>query len=351
MQRVEAGRDLHALGLVDGLAVGHVDPRLLQRRTAVGEAILHHEVLRALRVDERRDIRPLGGNHRGDILAAELLQLLADGIGRARRDLVDHRPRERDLRLVGDVIHKRLRHKALLQPLVRHGQHRAAQLLAVVAAIIHGDDGQRRLAVFKAVQQHGADNRHRAGRLVRAVVDIRLNEREERSGGVFERVALLRDGEGNHLQARIGEDRLEAAPCLRHARLRLDGLAQRAEHALVGRRVRVERDGQHEVVIRRVNLIHHVEIEGLHAGDAAIHFALGDQRIGQTAHEDAEDVARAEVRPDRVRLRLFGRRLNVVFRQLDAGALPRGSILDSFKRQFHTLIPSSRSCRWLPRGR
>ena len=52
-----------------------------------------------------------------------------------------------------------------------------------------------------------------------------------------------------------------------------------------------------------------------------------------------------------MRLRLFGRRLNVVFRQLDAGALPRGGILDSFKRQFHPLIPSSRSCRWLPRGR
>ena len=351
MQRVEAGCDLHPLGLVDGLAVGHVDPRLLQRRTAVGEAILHHEILRLLCVDKRRDIRPFGRDDWRNRLAAELFQLRADGIRRTRRDFVDHRPREGDLSLIGDVIHKVLRHKALFQPLFRHRQHCAAQFFAVVAAIIHRNDGQRRFTVFKAMQQHGADDRHRACRFLRAVVDIRLHKREEIAGRILERIALLGNREGNHLQARIGKHGLEAVPVLRHIRLRFDRLAQRAQHALVGRRVRIQRDGQNKVVIRHINLIHHVEIKGLHTGDAAIHRALFQHRVSHAAHKDAENVARAEMRPNRVLLRLFRDRLHIIIRQFDAGALPGGAILDSFKRQFHELIPFSRSCRWLPTNR
>ena len=48
VQRVQAGGDLHALGLVDGLAVGHVDTGLLQRGAAVGELVLDDQILRAL---------------------------------------------------------------------------------------------------------------------------------------------------------------------------------------------------------------------------------------------------------------------------------------------------------------
>ena len=335
MQRVEAGRDLHALRAVDGVAVGHVDAGLLQRRTAVREAVLDDQVLRALGVDERRDVGALGGDDRRDVLAAELLELLADGVRRARGDLVDHAPREGDLRLVGDVIDERLGDEALLQPLLRHGEDGGTQLLAVVAAVVHGDDGDGRLAGFKAVIKQRADDRHRGGRLLRAVVDVGLDEREEVARGVAKRIALLRDGEGEHLQARVGEDLLEAAPARRDGGLRLDRLGQGADDLLVGRRVRVERDGEDEVVVRIVDLVHHVEIERLHAGDAAVHVAAGQQPVGDAADEDTEDVARAEMHPDRVLAGLLRDGLHVIGGQADAGLLPRGGVLDSLKCQPH----------------
>ena len=62
VQRVQAGGDLHALGLVDGLAVGHVDTGLLQRGAAVGELVLDDQILRALGVDERGNEGVLGGD-------------------------------------------------------------------------------------------------------------------------------------------------------------------------------------------------------------------------------------------------------------------------------------------------
>ena len=34
---VQAGRDLHPFGLIDGIAIGHVDAGFLQRRAAIGK--------------------------------------------------------------------------------------------------------------------------------------------------------------------------------------------------------------------------------------------------------------------------------------------------------------------------
>ena len=87
VQGVQAGGDLHALGLVDGLAIGQVDAGLLQCGAAVGELVLNHKVLRALGVDKGSDEGVLGGDDGSHALDAVLLQGLLDHLVGARGDL------------------------------------------------------------------------------------------------------------------------------------------------------------------------------------------------------------------------------------------------------------------------
>ena len=70
VERVQARRNLHALDAVHGVAVGHVDAGFLKRRASVGEVVLDDEILRAFRVDERRDERLLLSDERAHVLDA-----------------------------------------------------------------------------------------------------------------------------------------------------------------------------------------------------------------------------------------------------------------------------------------
>ena len=324
VQRVQAGGDLHALGLVDGLAVGHVDTGLLQRGAAVGELVLDDQILRALGVDERGNEGVLGGDDGGHAL-------LDDLVG-ARGDLVDHGPGEGDLGLIGQVVDEVLTDEALLQPCLGNGHNAGLQLLAVVGAVVHADDGQRIGAVLETLQQQGGDHAHGVAGVGGALVDVSLHDGHQAAVGTVQSVALLGDGEGDHLQAGIGEDLLEAGHHLRVGRVGAQALGHRADDLAAGGAVRVQGDVHRQVVIRGVDLVDDVVVEGVGCDDAAVGGTLVQQALLQRGDEAAEDVARTEVDPDGVLLGGGSHGSVVKGGQLDAQLFPLGFLVDDGRR-------------------
>ena len=332
VQRVQAGGDLHALGLVDGLAVGHVDTGLLQRGAAIGELVLDDQILRALGVDERGNEGVLGGDDGGHALDAVLLQRLLDDLVGARGDLVDHGPGEGDLGLIGQVVDEVLTDEALLQPCLGNGHDAGLQLLAVVGAVVHADDGQRIGTVLETLQQQSGDHAHGVAGVGGALVDVSLHDGHQAAVGTVQSVALLSDGEGDHLQAGIGEDLLEAGHHLRVGRVGAQALGHRADDLAAGGAVRVQGDVHRQVVIRGVDLVDDVVVEGVGCDDAAVSGTLVQQALLQRGDEAAEDVARTEVDPDGVLLGGGSHGSVVKGGQLDAQLFPLGFLVDDGRR-------------------
>ena len=332
MQGVQAGGDLHALGLVDGLAVGQVDAGLLQCGAAVGELVLNHKVLRALGVDKGGDEGVLGGDDGSHALDAVLLQGLLDHLVGARGDLVDHGPGEGDLALIGQVVDEVLTDEALLQPSLGNGHDAGLQLLAVVRAVVHADNCQRGGAVLETLQQQGGDHAHGVACVGGTLVNVGLHNGHQAAVGTIERVALLGDGEGDHLQAGIGEDLLEAGHHLGVGRVGAQALGHRADDLAAGGAVRVQGDIHRQVVIRGVDLVDDVVVEGVGCDDAAVGQTLVQQTLLQGGDKAAEDVAGTEVDPDGMLLGGGGHGGVVKCGQLDAQLFPLSLLVDDGRR-------------------
>ena len=248
MQGVEAGGDLHPLGLVDGLPVAEDDAHFVQRRTAVGELVLDHQVLGPLGVDEGRGIASFfrhDGLHALDAVGGEALLHHLGGTG---HDLVDHAPGETDLALIVQPVHKALLHQTVSAPDFGDLRHAVVEGLTVVAAVIEAAHGQREAAGLIAPVEELGEGGHGVFRVVGALLHIGLHGGQQRPIGIVELVALLGDGEGEHLQTRIGEDLPEAG----HGRLigavGLDALGDAADDLPAGGGVGIEGHGDAEVV-------------------------------------------------------------------------------------------------------
>ena len=300
MQRVQAGGDLHPLGLVHGVPVGQVDAGLLQRRAAVGELVLHYQVLRALGVDEGRNVGVPGGDDGRHALDAVFGQRFLHHLVGAGGDLVDHGPGEGDLALVLEVIQEVLPHKALLLPGFGHRHHAGLQLLAVMGAVVHADHGQRRGARAEPLIQQGGHHAHGVAGVFGAFVHVGLDDRHQAAVGAVEGVALLGDGEGDHLQAGVGEDLFETGHHGGVGGIGAQGLGHRTDDLAAGGAVGVQRDHHGQVVIGGVDLVDDVVVEGVRRDDAAVGQPLVEQPLLQRRDEPAENVARAEMHPHRV---------------------------------------------------
>ena len=174
MQRVQASGHLHALHVGNGFAAGKIDARGFQRRPAVGEIVLNHEVFLFLGVHEGGGVGLARGDDEFRVLKAVLAEHFRHARIRTRRDLIDHRPGEGDLLAqIGGEFRVAL------------GEHfdHVLQLFAVAGAIVHAHQGDGRGARAHAVTQQ---------------ICQRAHQRTRRMGelGI---VALFRDGEAGHL--------------------------------------------------------------------------------------------------------------------------------------------------------
>ena len=352
MQRVEAGADFHLLDLVHSLAVAVQHAAQLQRGTTIGVVILDAEVLGLLGVDKRSGKGVLLGDDGVVVLKAVVSQhLLYLGI-RARGDLVDHAPGERDLGFVLHISQELSGDQALLCPLGSVSQNRTLDLIAVVRAVVHALHGQGQFACLEALVQQSGDLAHgqHGGQ---AALQI--------SGS--NAVALLGDGEGDHLQAGVLEDLHQTCPVGTEGVISLQALGNGSDDLLLDLAGGLQADQQAQVIVGLVSLVDDLVVEAFSHDDAAVVLAAVQCIVQHGSGESAEDVACAKVHPSGLGVGLGLDSLDVEFGQLVALFCPLGGQIAVFDiRQLHNHQPffssSRRSSRsqipsiyWMPRAR
>ena len=338
VQRVQAGRDLHALGHIDDVPGRHIDARFLKSRTAVRETVLNDQILGDFRIDERRYKCPAGCLDGTHIFHAALCEHRLDLLVRARCDLVDHAPREGDGLLVLHVPDEFFGDKSLLLPLLSDRHDAGLQLLAVVAAVVHADDCERELPCVEALKEHGADNAHGMSCMRRAFLDISGDNFHKVPGEIIDRIALLRDRKADHLEGRIPEYFLH--PVEGSVRgTHCDGLSDSSHYILIHGSVRVERDHHAEVVIRMIAEIDNIVIERVDSDDSSVRLSLVQELLLELGNETAENVACAEMHPDRILLCRSSHLFHVICGKRDAGLLPPCLVAEACKIHFHSLLP------------
>ena len=204
-----------------------------------------------------------------------------------------------------------------------------------MAAVVHGHQRNRVRAGAKAAQHHRADDAHRVTRGVRALGHVRDDDRHQLAGHVAQRVALLRDGEGDHLQGGIDENLRKARHLARVLRVGAQALGDGGDDLAAGGGVRIERDVHGQAVERIVDFGDNLVVEGIRRDDAAVGQAFIEQLLLQGGNEAAEDIARTEVHPDRVLLRRVRHGLHVILRHGDAHLLPRSAVRECGTIHFH----------------
>ena len=235
---------------------------------------------------------------------------LLDLLMRTRGDLVDHRPGEGDLLLVLQVVEEGGGHESVVDPALGIGEDASLDLVAIVRAVVHRLYGEGQLSGLPALVEQCADLAH-GEEWLHAACEV----------GLVEAVALLGDGEGDHLQARVAEDLDEALP-VGELGIGLEGLGDAGADLLLDGACRLEADEQGEVVIGGVGLVDDLEVEGLGDDDATIVLACVQGIVEDGSGEGTEDVASAEVYPCRFLGRLLAHGLDIEFGELVALGFP-----------------------------
>ena len=189
MERIQTGGYLHGLYLVNCLTGSIEGTAEVEWGTAVGVVVLDDQILHLFCIHERSGKGVLLGL---DVVVVvetigsqQLFHLLV-GTG---RDLVDHRPGESDLCLILQVVEEGSGHEAVVHPSLSIGEDTGLHLVAIVRAVVHRLYGKGQLSCLIALEQQCAHLTHREERL-QSTCQI----------GLVIGIALLGDGEGDHLQ-------------------------------------------------------------------------------------------------------------------------------------------------------
>ena len=197
-----------------------------------------------------------------------------------------------------------------------------------MGAVVHGDHRHGILAGLEPLEQQRRHHAHGVTGMVGAFVNVGLHHRHQAAVRTVQRVALLGDGEGQHLQAGVGEDLLQAGHHLRLGGVDAQTLGHRADDLPAGGAVGVQRDVHGQAVEGGVDFVDDVIVKGIAHDDALVGQALVEQPLLERRHKAAENVAAAEMHPDGM---LFGglhHGLMVEFRQGNALGLPFGFLVD-----------------------
>ena len=299
VQRVQAGRDLHGIGLVHGLAIREDHAALLERRAPVGEAILHHEIVHLLGVRKTGEVHRAIRDKR-EVAPALVRKRLGNALGGVGGDAVDHGPGEAHATLVAHIVDEALPNMASLEPALRRGKDGVAEAAAVLREVIGRNEGNRSSAGIIACKQERRDDAHGTRRRRRTVRDLVGNVAEELARSVLEGITLLRDREGGKLQLialEVGLDLLIVLWALGVAEERCRGARKDAlvEHAIL-----MHDDLQDVLIVRRVDLIDGEGAERLDHHEAAIELASIHDILGDLGMEGAVEVTAAEMDPARL---------------------------------------------------
>ena len=133
-------------------------------------------------------------------------------------------------------------------------------------------------------------------------------------GSITQRITLLSDGKGNHLQAGLGEHVSDTLGVMLHGQTHCQGGDDLFINAAVG--IHGNADGQ--VIVRTEALGDDFIIVALAAYDTGFHVALLDQLLGNGAGKNSENIAGTKVQPLRLYHGIEGDLLRIVLRQVIA---------------------------------
>ena len=219
-------------------------------------------------------------------------------------NLVNHRPGEGNLLLVLQVSQELSRHQSVLHPALSIGKYTSLHLVAIVRTVVHALNGERQFASLETLEQQRTNFTHRKQRL-HAASQI----------GLVERVALLGDGERNHLQRRILENLHQTFPILK-LRIGLQGFRHRGNHLLLDRTIRAEVHAERQIIIRCIRLVDDLEVKGLCHNDTTVVFARVQRVVQDSCGERTEDVTTAKMYPCRFLGSLLAQFRNIKLRKL-----------------------------------
>ena len=291
----------------------------MQRRTTVGIVVFYHQVLRLLGIHEGGRKGVLLGLYVLVVLEAVLRQQLFYLLVGTRCNLVNHRPGESHQCLVAHIVGKALRHQSVARPALGIRQNTGLHTIAIVRAVVHRLHGNRQLAGLVALIQQcchlteGKDGLQTALQVLLVIA-----------------IALLGDGERNHLQRGLPEYLAQPLPVGKLV-VGLQRLGNAGNDFLLHRAVALQRHQQRQVVVRLICLVDDFIVEGLCHDDATVVLSAVQRVVQHCGREGAEDVTAAEVYPRRFLRGLLAYLIYIILGELVAGPphpLPKGGVFD-----------------------
>ena len=260
----------------------------------------------------------------------------------ARCNLVNHRPREGHLCFVLQIVEEGNRHASVSYPTFSVCKHACLHLVAIVRAVVHTLHGKWQLSCLEALIEQSCYLTH-CQHWLKSAVQV----------GWSHTVALLRDGEGNHLQRWIAENLHESLP-VAELIVCLQCLSDRSNDFLLDGARRLKAYEQREVVVRSVCLVDYIEVECLCHDNTTVVLARVECIVEDGSWECTEDVATAEMHPCRLVMSFLDDCLSIKLRKLITLGFPFAGIVVARNQiiEFHCIalvIVKNNLLRFKPR--
>ncbi len=315
MERVQAGSHLHGLHLIHGLASSIECASQLQWWATVGISILANQVLHLLGVDERSGVGMLLGDDGLVVLEAILGNHRLYLLMRARRNLINHRPRISYLAAVLHIVEEALLHDTVLHPALGIGEDTSLHMVAVVRAVVGALQSDRQLASLVALIEECGELAHSKD-CVETTSQVSL----------IECISLLGNSESDHLERWSLEDFHQSSPVVGKLLVCLQALGDGAEHLLLDSAIALQADKEGEIMVWAISLVDDFVVEALGDDDTTVVLTGVESVVEDSGRESTEDVSSAKVNPSRLIVSLLGYSCDVVLRKLITFSLPLHSI-------------------------
>ena len=239
---------------------------------------------------------------------------LFDFLVRTWRNLVYHRPRESNLRLVFQIVEEGGRHKTILSPTFSISKDASFYFVTIMRAIVHWLYRQWQLTCLPTLIEQCTDFAHSKHRF-HATCQI----------CIIESIAFFRDSKRNHLQWRIAENLHQSIPVSK-LWVGLEGFRHTGNNLLLNSTSRLQANQQWEVIVGSIGLVDNFKIEGFSDNNTTVITSRVECIIKDCRRKSTENITATEVYPCRLLGRLFTNFLDVILRKQVSLRFPLGSI-------------------------
>ena len=173
-----------------------------------------------------------------------------------------------------------------------------------MGAVVHADHGDRLLVCLKAGVEERRYFAHVALGLLGTLFHIGDDSGDHLALAVYEAVALLCDGKACHLQGILAEDLAKSRVSGFVIAVQLQGFHYAADYGLLDRAGGLKCYQNGEVIVGMIHLLDDLVVIAFRYGQSAVQNAVIEKVLHYVCLECPENIAAAEVDPERI---LFGR--------------------------------------------